>query len=186
MSAIRVDIVESESAFGTLCDAWNALEAAGRSVFMRHEWFAAAWCWRRLDARLQVLVARRDGAVIGVLPLVVTADGTLELLTVPDTQAADMLCNDEDTAAVAGAFAAALTRDRRWRRARFEPVPPDGPCARALGPAFRRAGMAVASREAGRNYCIDLSTSWKAYYDARSRSLRRHRTSRRTDWQDKG
>jgi hypothetical protein len=67
---LTLEAITAEDAFLALREQWNALVSACPvpNVFLRHEWFDAAWQWRRLDATLRTLVARRDGALVGALP----------------------------------------------------------------------------------------------------------------------
>src|SRR5947208_3623613 len=101
-----------ESEFVALRNEWNELarNAAARSVFLSHEWFVAAWAWRRHDSELRLFVARIDGAIVALLPLIAERmsgrwQRTWALLTVPDTQHCDMVVNPASTNSAAAAFA---------------------------------------------------------------------------------
>jgi CelD/BcsL family acetyltransferase involved in cellulose biosynthesis len=178
----RLQIIEivSESEFLGLEEAWNdiAREARPRSIFFQHEWFAAAWAWRRHDALLHMLIGCRGNSVVGILPLIRRVDPPsriveYELLTIPDTQLADMLCAPADADEIVNAFAAALGSDRRWDTLRLDLLSPDGPCIKSFIQALRRHGLHVVQRDSGRNLFVDLSDSWPRYYETRSRSLKK-------------
>ncbi|MEO6066315.1 MAG: hypothetical protein ABIP49_11110, partial [Lysobacterales bacterium] len=174
-----IDIITSDTAFAALAPCWNALadRMSARSVFLRHEWFAAAWAWRRLDSALHALVLRDGDRVVGILPLVysqaVGPAGGLGLLTVPDTQCCDMICAPADAGRVAEAFARDLAGNARWTALDLDFLPPAGPCAQALLPALQDLGCRVAERRRDRNLFIALHGSWNEYFVTRSRSLKK-------------
>jgi CelD/BcsL family acetyltransferase involved in cellulose biosynthesis len=178
--ALEVVAVATESGFLDLETAWNAvaLTARPRSVFLRHEWFAAAWSWRRLQARLRILIARRQGVIVGILPLIRSSASmargrAMELLTVPDTQVADLICAPENADEVAHAFATTLRRDRSWDTLFLDALQPEGPAMKFFKRALERRGLAVAQRDGGINFLIDLNGAWNDYYGTRSRSLKK-------------
>src|SRR5207245_2712909 len=99
---LQVASVTRESEFAALKDAWNELagQSATRSIFLSHDWFEAAWAWRRLDSTLELNVASKAHRPIAILPLIRNrAEGKgprrLELLTVPDTQLSDLIASPE-------------------------------------------------------------------------------------------
>src|SRR5438105_2128080 len=70
--SVQVVRVTLEPELGTIKDAWNELagKSDARGVFSTHDWFAAAWAWRRLDSTLDVQVVRRRGVPTAILPLI--------------------------------------------------------------------------------------------------------------------
>jgi CelD/BcsL family acetyltransferase involved in cellulose biosynthesis len=169
-------------AFLALRDDWNAL-AGGRSVFLRHEWFDAAWQWRRLEegTRLLILGAYRGERLAGALPLVrriVRARGVtqraLEFLTVPDVQLCDLIVADGEGIGVSSAFAAELHRRAgSWDALRLTHLPEESIAAGTLAHALRAEGIGAVCARWGGNPFIDLTTGWDAYYAARSRSVKK-------------
>jgi hypothetical protein len=118
----RLDIVQvvDDAALLELHDEWNAL-AAERSVFLRHEWFEAAWQWRKLESatHLAILCVRRGERLVGVLPLLNRTERiagvlrrALEFLTVPDNQLCDILVAEGEQVAVADILASELAAKR--------------------------------------------------------------------------
>jgi CelD/BcsL family acetyltransferase involved in cellulose biosynthesis len=179
-SQLQVDLVTGDAQFSLLASDWNAL--AGRSpkasVFLRHEWFSAAWAWRRLDCDLRLFVVRTNGALVGVLPLICRRPSErgarkLELLTVPDTQLSDMLAAPTDASEVAKALAGALAGRRDWDLLDLSHLPTDSLCIDTLTPALRGQGLRIVARDGGRNPFIPLSGAWSSYYDTRSRRLKK-------------
>src|SRR5438477_1846293 len=70
--ALEVIEVSMEPEFLALERDWNSVAQSAHptSIFLRHEWFVAAWAWKKMSAHLHILVARQGPSVVGVLPLI--------------------------------------------------------------------------------------------------------------------
>lgn len=180
LAVVRVD---DYAAFLDLALPWNAL-AAERSIFLRHEWFDAAWQWRSRDdmTRLAILCAYRGTCLVGVWPLLhciepggMLARRILEFLTVPDTQLCDILvAADLDQNLVVAAFANHLAaRCRDWDALRLRYVPADAVAITKLPEVLRGVGMDVVVTPAGGNPYVRLDIGWEDYYATRSRRLKK-------------
>src|SRR4030065_2062985 len=99
-SNILVERISDETRFQALRDDWNTLatQASRDSVFLRHEWFDAAWQWRKADSTLHLLCVRQGERLIGIFPLVDREThryGALvrvgEFLAGPRTQSCDVV-----------------------------------------------------------------------------------------------
>lgn len=153
---------------------------ASRSVFLRHEWFEAAWKWRHFDARLNILCVFKDTDLVGALPLVALRriDGVytrrLELLTVPDTQSCDLIAIRGEEAHVARlCLARLIERSSGWDVMRLNYLRPDSCALAHLVAAAADAGLPAATADGGRNPFIRLDRGWAAVYGARSRRLKK-------------
>lgn len=173
-------MVTRDPEFASLQESWNSLAdaAAVRSVFLTHEWFSAAWAWRRHDAGLAILLARQEGELVGILPLIAvrgTSSGVrrLELLTVPDTQLCDLIARDSDAEAIGNAFAAELSARKDWDKLALDYLAPSGACSRWLLPALQRHRIRTVSMPMGRNLFVALNGTWEEYYRTRSRRLKK-------------
>ena len=178
--AMHVATVTSAAEFVALEERWNDVAGGSEpsSVFHRHEWYSAAWAWRQLDSTLTLLVAESKGRLAGILPLIRPSqehgrDRRLELLTVPDTQSADLIVSPDDGELVAATFAAELARRRDWDTLWLDYLDPRGAACRFLLPALALAGLRVATHDRGGNPSIALEGEWGDYYNARSRSLKK-------------
>jgi CelD/BcsL family acetyltransferase involved in cellulose biosynthesis len=117
---LRVTIADTEQDFRALREQWNALtNVAPGALFLQHEWFDAAWAWRKHNATLFVLLAWDGDRLAGIFPLISTHEKRgpvnirrVELLTVPDTQFCDLLAAPGDRSAVSAAFSQELDRRR--------------------------------------------------------------------------
>jgi len=182
-SATRLELVADEAGFLALRPAWNAIasQRPDLSVFAWHEWFDAAWQWRKDSCRLHVLNWLDRGQVRAILPMLIRiVKGRLgryrelSLLTVPDTQFCDMLVADSDRTQAAEAFASHLAAHARdWDVLRLAYLRPDSAIATTLAPAMADAGCAVTHAAAPGNPFISLLGDWNAYYGGRSRRLKK-------------
>lgn len=180
---VSVVRITDETAFAELKFRWNRLaELSGApSVFLRHEWFDAAWQWRRQDATLFVLCVYREGVPIGICPLILRNAlyarmqvRLLEFLTVPDTQACDILSAPEDASAVVEALSMALFACRdEWDVMQLSYLQSGATSHGVLPGAFSSRGLKNQMAQAGDNPFIDLQTGWEAFYATRGRRLKK-------------
>ena len=183
MSTLSVVAITAERDFLALRDAWNALleNASAPSVFLYHEWFEAAWAWRKQDSTLFVLCAYEDQRLVGLLPLVFVRDKKmlyeerrLEFLSVPDTQVCDVVAADIDRARIAQAFAGEMERRRsQWDKLHFSYLPDESVVGRELCREFELRGFRSRFDDMGRNPSIALNGTWSDYYSSRSRRLKK-------------
>ena len=180
-SRLHVRIIVGTDEFDALRGDWNAIvENQDRaSVFLSHQWFDAAWQWRRETAQLFIIGVFRGERLTAVLPLVRSyGEGrrqrTLEFLTVPDTQFCDVLMGAEDRQAAALAMADALvSRRREWDVLRLAYLPEASVAAGDLAAALSLRKIRNAYAPTTRNPYVPLDAPWDAYYATRSRSLKK-------------
>lgn len=173
---LRVATISDESPFLRLTSAWNDVvrQSAPGNVFLRHEWFAAAWAWRRLDSSINVLAVHDQNRPIAFLPLIRSPKTRqLSYLSVPDTQFADVIALPSDGPRVADALAAHLAANRDCDSLQIGHLRHDGFALTMLVPALARQGIRIEFRDGGRNPYVDLSNGWPSYYGERSRSLKK-------------
>jgi CelD/BcsL family acetyltransferase involved in cellulose biosynthesis len=176
---ITVERLDDEAHFQALKREWNELarETAENNVFLRHEWFDAAWRWRQLDAALWLLCVRANDRVIGIVPLVKQRlrrrglmTRTLRFLAVPDTQSCDVLCAAPLVDIVTDAVVVTL----RERRTEWDLLELSHWSAHSRSLAALRARLTPSSTHASdTNLCIDLTGGWTAYYAQLSRRLKK-------------
>lgn len=182
-SSTGVRLVTSPDEFTVLRNHWNALVVSGAngSLFCNHEWFDAAWQWRQQSARLYLLANFVGSRLAAVLPLVrseVPSRGLtvqeLSFLTVPDTQACDMLVADQDGVPACTAFVTELARRRGdWDVIRLKYLTPQSVAASVLSKAFERNGFTTRVFAVPGNPFIAIDTNWENYYATRSRRLKK-------------
>lgn len=182
-SSTGVRLITSPDEFMVLRNQWNALVAssAKRLLFYNHEWFDAAWQWRQQSARLYLLTNFVGPRLAAVLPLVqseIRSRGfvvrELSFLTVPDTQACDMLVGDRDSASACNAFVTELARRRgEWDVIRLKYLTPQSVAASVLRKALERNGFKTKLFDVPGNPFIAIDTCWEDYYATRSRRLKK-------------
>jgi len=180
---VEVRLISNPDGFARLKSAWSALyeRHTPRSPFLAHEWFEAAWRWRKDSARMRIFACWRAEQLVGVMPLVVDgADESsgrhrrLEFLAVPDTQTCDVLADAGDRRAVASAIADELVRRRReWDSISFRHLPRGALTATELREALSRHGLRCEVIQATSNPWIALESTWAVYYASRSRRLKK-------------
>lgn len=179
---LRVSIVDTEQEFRDLGETWNGLaQGSGGSVFFQHEWFDAAWAWRKEDSSLFVLLAWEGNRAVGILPLVSVRERkrfpalrSLEFLTVPDTQLCDLIAAPADRKRVADAFCAELHKKRsEWDRLVLRYLDATAAALSEIKASLSARHYACDVKSQGRNLFVVLEPSWDSYYGTRSRSLKK-------------
>jgi CelD/BcsL family acetyltransferase involved in cellulose biosynthesis len=177
-------LIESEERFSALNQIWNRLAQTTdpQSVFLRHEWFEAAWQWAQADSQLAIFLLESNEASIGILPLVrrtrrrhSIAFRALEFLTVPDTQLCDVLASPNDHDFVLGKFAEALARNiTQWDVVTFSHLREDSALVKRLPGKFEELGLGAITVQSGLNRTVNLDQDWESYYRGRSRGLKKN------------
>jgi CelD/BcsL family acetyltransferase involved in cellulose biosynthesis len=173
--------VSTWEAFAELADSWNLLAnlTDSKSVFLRHDWFKAAWQWRSHDASIAILCIRQQERIIGILPLAMERQRRYSITArclcsfdIPDTQQSSMLCAPEDARIVADAMGKELRRTSRSRDClQLRKLYDTAANAALLGAlrTFERVSITIADTCP----CIDLNDRWDSYYSRRSRRLKK-------------
>ncbi len=182
-ASTRVTLISSSAEFTALREPWNAVASCARhtSVFCRHEWFDSAWQWRQQTARPYLLCYFVGHRLAAVLPLVQQKVSTrgfvvreLSFLTVPDTQACDVVVAEPDKAAAAAAFALELFRKRaEWDVMRLKFLSFDSVTACTFRASMETMGFATRAVNAPGNPFVALDSTWEDYYATRSRRLKK-------------
>ena len=180
---LTVRLVGSEAGFASLRADWNRLaERVAGPVFLRHEWFSAAWAWQRTDAAaLWIACAYAGDRLVGVLPLMrppASHSGTrlLQFLSVPDAQWCDVLIEPELGSMVARALVTQLMQQSAsWDVLRLERLAIRSQAARWFAPALVEQGLAARVDTVDCNLFVDLKSGWPEYQASLSRSIKKTR-----------
>lgn len=80
-TAILTRIVSDDAGFAALRPRWDTLfaEAADANTFLSFEWLHSWWVSYRVDADLRLVLAERDGILVGVAPLMIKRERLLGL-----------------------------------------------------------------------------------------------------------
>jgi CelD/BcsL family acetyltransferase involved in cellulose biosynthesis len=168
---LEISTVGDAPGLAALAPGWDALvyDMPRPSPFLLHGWVVAWWRAYGGGATLQVHVARRDGRLVGVLPLCVRREHGVRVLRfvgAGDSALADVLLaggQDGEVAAALAACAAAGDHDY----ADLFGLPSGSRLAGALGPSR----LSVVPRVAAP--VLDLRRGWEAVY--RERVSGKHR-----------
>jgi len=179
---LTITTIDTEEAFQGLADGWNdlAIRSTG-SVFLRFEWFDAAWAWRKENSRLCVLLALAGNQLVGILPLVWVCTNDrfpklrgLEFLTVPDTQTCDLIVEPEHRCAVVDAFCEELhRRHKEWDQLTLPYLNEASVVLHEFKAGMGKRYTACSVKSQGPNLFVKLGSTWEAYYSTRSRSLKK-------------
>jgi len=173
-----IETISTTEGFEALEPEWDELVRAmpRPSPFLLHGWLAE-WC-RHYGAgkELRVHVMRREGRLVGALPLVVRQRAGLRMATFmggPEAVLSDVLVATEDASEVCDALARRL-EESDCDVVDFHGLPADSRIAAALGhrlEAIQRIEAPV----------LDLTDGWDAVYRNKTSSKRRslHRRRRR-------
>ncbi len=176
---IKVDCIDSERSFAHLREEWNRLARTtrGPGVFLRHEWFDAAWRWRREDSELSILRIHDGTRTIGIVPLMRRRSGRrclVEFLSVPDTQFCDLVCADSDRDTCTAAAGAYLARHApRWDTITLRYLAAASPTAAALPRTLAPLRIRTHAAGGGVNPYVDLAGAWHDFYGTCSRRLKK-------------
>ena len=181
--ALTLRLVTSEAGFAALRADWNRLvERVGGPVFLRHEWFGAAWAWQRTDAAsLWIACAYAGDRLVGVLPLMrppTSHSGTrlLQFLSVPDAQWCDVLIEPELGSTVARSLVSQLLlHSASWDVLRLDRLALRSQATRWFAPALAEQGLAARVDTVDCNLFVDLKSSWPDYHASLSRSIKKTR-----------
>lgn len=69
MTDLSIDWVVDDASFAALADEWEALAEQRAVPFVRHAWFSSWWHAFGDGRSLRVCIARREGRLVGALPL---------------------------------------------------------------------------------------------------------------------
>ena len=175
----HVVCVQTEKKWSARAQAWNELATAtdSRSVFLRHEWFEAAWQWLAEQRdEVRVLCVYGDSGLVGICPLVRTRARMfgvpvrkLQFLAIPDTQECDILCRRDDATHVGQLLWDYLGREYRdWDILELTKVGPESNTMRIVSAGNGKSALKTTISEAGSVPGIGLEDGWSAYYARRT------------------
>src|SRR5262249_5644806 len=183
-SGVRIQVIESAPQMAALEEDLDRLHAGATatSVFMSFSWQALWWRTYGAGRSLKLLVARADGAVVGVLPLYLE---TVAILRFPVRQLR-LLGTGGDTSPddlgpvfargreveVARALAEAVIALRGWDVILLTDLLADGPFPQTMEAALRARRIEHQSGRSERIVYMDLPATWDAYLGSLSRDRR--------------
>jgi CelD/BcsL family acetyltransferase involved in cellulose biosynthesis len=176
-ASVRVELIHDPAHLGEIADPWRQLAVERGNAFITPEWFDAWWAHYRDGHEPLVAVARRDGSVAGVIPLVATT-GRWPTWRFAGANLGDHFhpaAPPEDEVEVAAAAATALATTARGSRAPaliLDNVDATAPWPQALASSVAKRPALVRDRASVLPRAAIAGTTWERYLGSLSRNLR--------------
>lgn len=136
MPALEIDEITTTAGLEELAPAWDDLwrRTPAATPFQSPAWLLP-W-WREIGAgELRVLLARRAGRLVGLLPMYLQhGSGKLLPLGIAISDYLDGLFEEDDAPTVADAMLQRLDDRRDWQRCELHPLPKGSPLLEARPP----------------------------------------------------
>jgi len=175
--------IDTYSEFLAIAGEWNNLveQIEEKSVFLRHEWFDAAWQWRQHSGELQILTIYQSDALIGICPLMKDhlpqfkmRLKRIQFLTIPDTQFCDIIAHDKDKPLVIETFGRWLNNpEHKWDILDLSYLPATSITCELLPAALEKNNIDNHLQQVEQNPYIDLEANWESFYSTCSRRLKK-------------
>lgn len=180
-NSFDIRVIGDYRSFLNLHESWNALveKNSHQTVFLNHEWFDAAWQWKKGSDQLRMICAYSDSRLVSVLPLVKSESDSrfgasaLRLLDVPDAQECDIVVSDVDSKDAIVASMDQMAKSRDWDIAVFAKLSDSAQLSKYIESASAEAGLRYSKFASGENPGVKLAGSWEEYYRSRSRRLKK-------------
>ena len=174
--AVVIDVISDAPAFEALAEWDTLVRAAGRpSPFMLHAWLTQWWRHHADLGRLTVIIGRRDGTLLGALPLFVRRGrvvSTVEFLGGDQSALGDVLLSPDAPAELGDRLVQSL-RLVDADTLRLFGFPVQSPLRRAGADAGLTSFERVASP------ILDMPDGWETAYRAKTTSKKRNHHARR-------
>ena len=173
---LALGTISTEASFVEMADEWDELVRSRPrpSPFLLHAWLVEWWRHYGEGRELAIHVARRDGRLVGALPVCLGSRYGLRVLSFAggDTALTDLLVADGEDSSVAAALVERVASAGQ-DFADFTGLPAASRLASALGPSRLRL---IERSEAP---VLDLSAGWEAVYRSKLSSKKRSHYRRR-------
>lgn len=174
--------IRDYSDFLNIKSEWNALarDQHRPSLFLRHEWFDAAWQWLQTDRSLRIVCCNDGDNLIAIAPLCSRMNRLrgfgyreISLIEIPDSQECDILAAEGDVATAVSVLMNHLETARDWDKAVLPKLEPDSGLARHAADECKRQKLPFIEFTATENMEVQLEGTWEDYYRGRSRRLKK-------------
>jgi CelD/BcsL family acetyltransferase involved in cellulose biosynthesis len=166
------EVLTDLGAITNMAPEWNALLARSgcNLAFSSAQWFTAG-CRLDRDVRPYVIVARREGALVGVLPLVLGDAGTVATFPDAESDYNDIVTARNDVDAMTGLLDHALSARAGYQRLVLSRLRDDSNCLRAAE-ILIPGDLGKLYESDTRCPYIRLLSSYDEYLQTRSKSFR--------------
>lgn len=168
--------------FVGLKEEWNGLlvKRSRPSIFLKHEWFDAAWQWCQHTSAMRLLCVSRDRNLIAIAPFSATRarkyfipHTQLSIIQVPDSQECDIIVGDESAAQATASIMGYLSVRKDWDIVVLPQLQSDSNLAIHVPAVCESQKLKFSINDVGENLEVDVTNDWQSYYAARSRRLKK-------------
>jgi CelD/BcsL family acetyltransferase involved in cellulose biosynthesis len=187
-AAISVEVVSDLTTFLRLEAEWNAaVERAGvPHPFLRHEWMVTWWeCFGRPDQRLHLIVARAQGRIVAIAPLLWEKTRIygvplrrLRTLDNDHTPRIDFIVADRSEEAYRAIWQSLLRTSGQWDLIQLNQIPGESPTLATLARLAAADGYRSDVWHGERSPHLSLDGTWEHYLDTRGAKLRQNLRNR--------
>jgi len=179
-TTLRIEEYDWDKARKRFTDQWHSLLVSGDfHLSLSPEWVNAIASSRNVTSRLRVLVAQRDGKVLGLLPYYV---GRIRIFGVPITvvePAGNLLSYHQEIVAAQCQLellqACLGDAKREWHLFVAAGLQPDGPTAQALRAVQRELGSTLLRYPVESSPYLPINVTWEQFMASKSRKFRYNR-----------
>jgi len=138
-SNVQIEIISDESRFAALEPVWNELlqQSGSNIVFLTFEWLSTWWQHFASGNQLFILVARKDGTVVGLAPLMIRGKDGFRDLTAIGGKSSDykdfIIVDEENRESILTAMVQASLGRSAWDRFNLIGLREDSPNLSPLG-----------------------------------------------------
>jgi CelD/BcsL family acetyltransferase involved in cellulose biosynthesis len=153
---------------------WDLLldQSPCNRAFSCSRWFLVS-CSLNQSISPHVIVARRGGAIMGVLPLVLIDDSRVATLASESSDYNDIVSIEGDYSVLVGLLEHAISLGGSYERVVLSRVRRDSNCFRAAEILEREGSIQPVFQTTGTCPYVDLSLSYEEYLRTRSKSFRK-------------
>ena len=187
---LTTDVVTDYEAFVRLEHEWNRAVSRANVThpFLLHEWFRSWWNSFGAGRRLHIVIAREDGEIVGIAPLMVEQVRMyglpvrkLDLLHNDHTPRADWIVVRSEPRVFEALWSALLERRDEWDVLQLSRLPNESPTLTAITAFAEQDGCQTGTWRGDVSPYLTLSGTWDSYLaslPAKFRSNLRNRLTR--------
>ena len=179
--AVEVELLNSYSGFSKLEPFWNkVLEASGEpSIFLSFEWLSNWWRVSGKENEILTLIAREEGEIIGLAPLMITRKNalflwarTLEFAAAPVSDYQDFIIVRNRREVIRAFIRTMLEHSRLWSYFYIRSIREDSENLSLLREVLSEERLAFRLEEYSMAYFLPLKGSWEEQYGSLKRNAK--------------
>jgi CelD/BcsL family acetyltransferase involved in cellulose biosynthesis len=174
-----------DSDFQKMSDIWNRVLEKSRSnnIFLTWEWISTWWKHFGEGRKLLVLLLKKDGRIIGIVPLMyaqkkmnLVSLGMIEFIGVGLADYSDLILTEEEEDCINAIFDFLERLHLEWDVMDLRHIPGNSDTANMIQRVGRKRGYPIVRKETICQY-VPLDRSWEEYYRTLSAKMRKNLSS---------